>query len=83
MSGVTSIAALPDARPCRYPPPRSAWSRRPVRGEAGLQVAARYGVHRARVYKFKAPYEAEGDNALEPAHASALARAGQEKVEGS
>jgi transposase len=30
------------------------------------QVAARYGVHRAWVYKLKARYEAEGDTALEP-----------------
>ncbi len=29
------------------------------------EVAARYGVHRARVYKLKARYEAEGDAALE------------------
>jgi transposase InsO family protein len=30
------------------------------------EVAARYGVHRAWVYKLKARYEAEGDVALEP-----------------
>jgi transposase InsO family protein len=30
------------------------------------EVAARYGVHRAWVYKLKARYEAEGDTALEP-----------------
>ncbi|MGH3369746.1 MAG: helix-turn-helix domain-containing protein, partial [Nocardioidaceae bacterium] len=30
------------------------------------QVAARYGVHRAWVYKLKARYEAEGETALEP-----------------
>ncbi len=30
------------------------------------EVAARYGVHRAWVYKLKARYEAEGDAALEP-----------------
>ncbi|MDQ3157443.1 MAG: helix-turn-helix domain-containing protein [Actinomycetota bacterium] len=30
------------------------------------EVAARYGVHRAWVYKLKARYEAEGDLALEP-----------------
>ena len=30
------------------------------------QVAERYGVHRAWVYKLKARYEAEGDTALEP-----------------
>ena len=29
------------------------------------EVAARYGVHRAWVYKLKARYEAEGDAALE------------------
>jgi transposase InsO family protein len=30
------------------------------------EVAARYGVHRAWVYKLKARYEAEGETALEP-----------------
>src|SRR3712207_1957404 len=30
------------------------------------EVAARYGVHRAWVYKLKARYEAEGEAALEP-----------------
>jgi transposase len=30
------------------------------------EVAARYGVHRAWVYKLKARYEAEGATALEP-----------------
>jgi transposase InsO family protein len=30
------------------------------------EVAARYGIHRAWVYKLKARYEAEGDLALEP-----------------
>ena len=30
------------------------------------EVAARYGVHRAWVYKLKARYQAEGDAALEP-----------------
>ena len=30
------------------------------------EVAARYGVHRAWVYRLKARYEAEGDTALEP-----------------
>ena len=30
------------------------------------EVAARYGVHRAWVYKLKARYEAEGESALEP-----------------
>jgi transposase len=30
------------------------------------EVAARYGVHRAWVYKLKARYQAEGDSALEP-----------------
>ena len=30
------------------------------------EVAARYGVHRAWVYKLKARYETEGDTALEP-----------------
>src|SRR3954454_12050077 len=30
------------------------------------EVAERYGVHRAWVYKLKARYEAEGDAALEP-----------------
>ncbi len=30
------------------------------------EVAARYGVHRAWVYKLKARYEAEGEASLEP-----------------
>jgi transposase len=30
------------------------------------EVAARYGVHRAWVYKLKARYEAEGEADLEP-----------------
>jgi transposase len=30
------------------------------------EVAVRYGVHRAWVYKLKARYEAEGDAAFEP-----------------
>lgn len=30
------------------------------------EIAARYGVHRSWVYRFKARYEAEGDAALEP-----------------
>ena len=30
------------------------------------QVAERYGVHRAWVYKLKARYEAEGESAFEP-----------------
>ena len=30
------------------------------------EVAARYGVHRAWVYKLKARYEAEGETAFEP-----------------
>ena len=30
------------------------------------EVAARYGVHRAWVYKLKARYEAEGEAAFEP-----------------
>ena len=30
------------------------------------EIAARYGVHRAWVYKLKARYEAEGEAALEP-----------------
>jgi len=34
--------------------------------QAPAGVAARYGVHRAWVYKLKARYEAEGDTALEP-----------------
>jgi transposase InsO family protein len=35
-------------------------------GLTPAEVAARYGVHRAWVYKLKARYEAEGDAALEP-----------------
>ncbi len=34
--------------------------------QSPAQVAARYGVHRAWVYKLKARYEAEGEAALEP-----------------
>jgi transposase InsO family protein len=37
-----------------------------VEGQAPSEVAARYGVHRAWVYKLKARYEAEGDAACEP-----------------
>ncbi len=34
--------------------------------QSRAEVAARYGLHRAWVYKLKARYEAEGDAALEP-----------------
>ncbi len=34
--------------------------------QSPAEVAARYGVHRAWIYKLKARYEAEGDTALEP-----------------
>jgi transposase InsO family protein len=34
--------------------------------QSPAEVAARYGVHRAWVYKLRARYEAEGDAALEP-----------------
>src|SRR6476619_7339271 len=34
--------------------------------QSPTEVAARYGVHRAWVYKLKARYEAEGETALEP-----------------
>ena len=37
-----------------------------IEKQSPAQVAARYGVHRAWVYKLKARYEAEGDTALEP-----------------
>lgn len=37
-----------------------------VEGLEPAEVAERYGVHRAWVYKLKARYEAEGDAALEP-----------------
>jgi transposase InsO family protein len=37
-----------------------------VEGLKPAEVAQRYGVHRAWVYKLKARYEAEGDAALEP-----------------
>src|SRR5882757_3913145 len=37
-----------------------------VEHQSAAEVAARYGVHRAWVYKLKARYEAEGDAALEP-----------------
>src|SRR3982750_4463904 len=35
-------------------------------GQSPSEVARRYGVHRAWVYKLKARYEAEGKAALEP-----------------
>ena len=57
--------------------------RRHVRREAGPQVAGPAGVLRVWVCKFKAPCDAEGDNPLEPAHASGLALAVRRgKVEG-
>jgi transposase len=34
--------------------------------QSPAEVAARYGVHRAWVYKLRARYEAEGETALEP-----------------
>src|SRR5215218_4593365 len=34
--------------------------------QSPAEVAARYGVHRAWVYKLKARYDAEGEAALEP-----------------
>ncbi len=37
-----------------------------VEHQTPAEVAARYGVHRAWVYKLKARYEAEGDAAFEP-----------------
>jgi transposase InsO family protein len=37
-----------------------------VEGQTPSEVAQRYGVHRAWVYKLKARYEAEGEAALEP-----------------
>jgi transposase InsO family protein len=37
-----------------------------IDGQSAAQVAARYGVHRAWVYKLKARYEADGDAALIP-----------------
>ena len=37
-----------------------------VEGQTPAEVAARYGVHRAWVYKLKARYEAEGETAFEP-----------------
>jgi transposase len=37
-----------------------------VEHQSPAEVAARYGVHRAWVYKLKARYEAEGEAALEP-----------------
>jgi transposase InsO family protein len=37
-----------------------------VEGQKPAEVAARYGVHRAWVYKLKARYEAEGEAAFEP-----------------
>src|SRR3954452_22071307 len=37
-----------------------------IEHQTPAEVAARYGVHRAWVYKLKARYQAEGDAALEP-----------------
>ena len=37
-----------------------------VEHQSPAEVAARYGVHRAWVYKLKARYEAEGEAALQP-----------------
>jgi transposase InsO family protein len=37
-----------------------------VEGLTASEVAARYGLHRAWVYKLKARYETEGESALEP-----------------
>jgi transposase InsO family protein len=37
-----------------------------VEHQSAAEVAARYGVHRAWVYKLKARYEAEGEAALQP-----------------
>jgi transposase InsO family protein len=37
-----------------------------VEGQTPSEVAARYGVHRAWVYKLKARYEAEGESAIKP-----------------
>jgi transposase InsO family protein len=37
-----------------------------VERQSAAEVAARYGIHRAWVYKLKARYEAEGDAALQP-----------------
>src|SRR3954454_1445650 len=37
-----------------------------IEHQTPAEVAARYGVHRAWVYKLKARYEAEGESALEP-----------------
>ena len=37
-----------------------------IEHQSPAEVAARYGVHRAWVYKLKARYEAEGEAALEP-----------------
>ena len=53
-----------DARACQ----RHAWSSPPlfVEHQSPAEVAARYGVHRAWVYRLRARYEAEGEAALEP-----------------
>ena len=54
---------LGHAAPLESPPGHH----RPVRRAPDpAEVAARYGVHRAWVYKLKARYEAEGEAALEP-----------------
>ena len=37
-----------------------------VEGQSPAEVARRYGVHRAWVYKLKARYQVEGDGALQP-----------------
>jgi len=57
-----------DARPCRRPTSKARLVTTAlfVDHQTPSEVAARYGIHRAWVYKLKALYEAEGETALEP-----------------
>ena len=60
-----------DARSCRSPSSATSKARLVITAlfvdhQTPAEVAARYGVHRAWVYKLKARYEAEGEAALEP-----------------
>ena len=63
MSQVIATAVL-DARPCRKP--ALVITALFVDHQTPAEVAARYGVTEAWVYKLKARYEAEGEAAFEP-----------------
>ena len=62
-----TLAGL-DARPCRSPRRKPAWSSPPCSSttRALLRSPPATAIHRAWVYKLKARYEAEGETALEP-----------------